>query len=102
MIAGIAVIARHRRDRKNKGLPQIYADERGSEKTHHGGTETRRRIKIGKWGKLKSTAEVQRRGESDDREKMHFVPRAFQERKPVLMEARSNAVRQQRWSIIPA
>ena len=32
MIAGIAVIARHRRNRKSKSLPLIGADERGSER----------------------------------------------------------------------
>ena len=31
MIAGIAVIARHRRNRKGKSLPQISADKRRSE-----------------------------------------------------------------------
>lgn len=34
-IAGIAVIARHRRNRKNQILPLIHADDRRSKKKQH-------------------------------------------------------------------
>src|SRR6476661_3639181 len=38
-VAGIAVIARHRRHRKNKTLPRMNADKRGSGKAKIGTTE---------------------------------------------------------------
>jgi hypothetical protein len=80
-IAGIAVIARHRRHRKNKTLPQINADKRGSGKIgktktlKHGGKEEAEEIgtsgnrDIGESGnrgigKQKPTAEARRCGEN--------------------------------------
>jgi hypothetical protein len=52
----IAVIARHRRNRKGKNLRRISADKRGSGKLNHKGhEETQRRIKIiAKIGKAKT------------------------------------------------